>query len=463
MEARSFYAFLIIAAALYMAACAKSPIPPEGAETETPQPPESLNRTWGLVDIIPSSEDAPPKVPYDGTGISVDVLSGAIAPPPNGSGRIVVHYKNSCDFSAGPLDFQGLFLRREDDWDLQSWPRLQGADWTVKRGEVTEIVELPDSTPPGSDYVVTVYYQTSRGGKCWGNSNPFPIYSSTEERDFRVIRPHRRAQWQKGTHQTIIWSFANLNMAVGDRNLEDAFKVELVNGIEFSDGIEHSIWEIPSEDISCHAPSRLCSLPWNIPDDISTGSYRIRVTPVPSVDPDAVFLQPEWSLHICDDCATGEVLTDVSVTRVEILTADGSSYDTAEVDYYTDSGTTSIQFNAHVGWNGEYPSHNCALTVFSYLGTRVDGVDVFRTTKENATTGPSVGYLGDRLAIHSGISLPTGLTPGDTIPIRVKLILGHTQLPEDIRDPLEACEPEENMENNTYDFSVTLRDAGSRE
>jgi hypothetical protein len=456
METKILSALVSIAAALFVVACAKSPIPPGAVETQLP--PDSLKGTWGLADIIHSSEYVPPVLPYDGVGISVDVLSSAIAPGPNAPGRIVVHYNYyGCDSPSGEevgdVVFEGIFLRRQGEWDWNTWMRLS----PVKRGAVTEILEIPDSTPPASNYVVTVWSQTS-GFQCWGNSNTFPINSTSDELDFRVIRPHRGAQWQKGTRQTIIWSFANLDMEVPNGNLENAFKVELLNGIEFSDGVTHPIWEIPSTGMSCHGPSRICSLPWIVPDNITSKYYRIRITPSGS---HAVGFT-EW-LYICDDCATHEALTDVWVEKVSISTADGRFDNHAEVDYYTDTGSTSVQFHVGLGFNGEDPPSNCEFTAATQLGRRVDGEDVFPASfpvdRYNSWSGSDVGF--DRV-IHASIALPPGLTPGDTIPIRVRLILGHAQLPAYARTHLEVCEPERNTGNNIYDFSVTLRDAGSR-
>lgn len=452
METNNFSASVSIAAALFVVACAKSPIPP-GA-SEMPLPRDWAGDTWGLSDIIPSSQDVPPVLPYDGVGISVDVLSSAIVPGPNATGRIVVHYNYyGCDFPSGEevgdRFFEGIYLRREENWNWNTW-RYIGP---VQRGAVTDILQIPDSTPPASDYVVTVWSQTSRF-QCWGHSNTFPINSTSEELDFRVIRPHR-GQWQKDTPQTIIWSFANLDMEAANGNLENAFDVDLMHRV---DGIDYSAWMIPTTGMSCYPPSRICSLPWIVRNDVSelrAGRYWIRIA-TPATHGFSHTESPP--LEICDNCATREALTDVWVRTVQISTADGYFDNHAEVDYYTDSGSTRVDLHVRLRFNGEDPPSNCEITAFFSLGRRVDGDDVFGAGSEGIVTAP---VFGNRV-IHTSIALPPGLTPGDTIPIRVKLIIGHSQLPKDLRQHLDVCEPERNTENNTYDFSVTLRDAGSR-
>lgn len=458
LETKKLYRFVTIPIALFLVACAPSPFPP--GEIETEPPPDLSNAgTWGLTDILPSSQDVPPVLPSDGVGISVDVLSGAISPGPSAAGQIVVHYNYyGCDFPSGEevgdVLFEGVYLRREDEWNWNNWTYLS----PVKRGAVTEVLQIPDSTPPASDYVVTVWSETFNRFQCWGNSNTFPISSTAEEPDFRVIRPHH-GQWQKDTPQTIIWSFANLDTEGVNFNPESDFHLHLMHRV---DGGISSALEIPTTSMSCYLPSRICSLPLIVRNDVSelrAGSYWINV--------DASVPEASWwaraestPLRVCDDCATHEALTDVWIRNVRILTDGRHVDDHAEVDYYTDAGTTSVKFDVNLGYNGESPPTNCEITARSFIGRRIDGDDVFGAGRDDGVAVAS-GF-GNNYVIHAGAGLPAGLTPGDTIPIRVKLIVAHKRLPWDLRRHLEVCEPETNRGNNTYDISVTLRDAGSR-
>jgi hypothetical protein len=451
MEQYKRFAVLSIAAALLAVACGYVPNPAEHHPTKEKEPAAESDAHRNLSTIIPTSEGTPPTSLYDGVGISVDVLSGGVTP----GGRIIVHYNYyGCNHQGGPVFLEGLWLHRKEERRLGVWTRLG----PVQRGEFTEFLQIPESTPPATDYVVTAWSQGYLNRFfCWGQSSPFPVNNEPDRLDFRIIRPSGGEQWEPGTLHYILWSFANIDEVLQDHNanvdLATAFSITRSEG-------RPTGWryvDMPISGVSCYAPSSVCSMPWVVPLDMELSDrYALQIwlehdgSRITSTDP--------GEFAICDDCLHRNTTpTDARIVGVQILTAEGRFNGHAEVDYYTDHGYTTIHYDARVAFDHLPPPKYCELMLETYVGRRVDGRDVFpnawdTATPETLSPAPNV--------LHDGFQLPPGLTPGETIPIRANLIFGHRQLPKDAREHLDVCEP--NTQNNTYDFFVTLRDAGSR-
>jgi len=382
----------------------------------------------------------PPVSLYSGTGIAVDVLGTGLTP---GSDLVVRYNCWGCDCErVNPPTGTRINLHRETD-SMGRWYVVGAAR---SGGERTETLHIPEEITPAHDYVITLW----GGSGCWGESNSFPILASSTETDFRVIRPNGGEGWQRGTTQRIRWSVANLFGAGSSGEPDARYAIELLR-----DGAP--VEDIPTSGIAYDSATRTCSVPWEIPPTLSYGTrYKVRIQATNRAEPGGAPLTAESAENftICDDCMVEDLTsrTDLWIECVEIGGNDGTCEDNKIVDYYTDRGSTSLLVAVRVRWNGERPLPMCHPVVRIYRSDRG------YSSMGDCCTAREYDVSGD--IVHTGITLPPGLTPGSTIPLRAEIVCGHEEIDARSRSHLDICEC--CTGNNHYDFSVTLRDAGSR-
>jgi hypothetical protein len=375
----------------------------------------------------------------DGVGVSVDVVSAGHLPGSEIDVRYDCHH---CDCPR--ISTSGIFLRREGTWESRGlWLYLGMAE---AGGPFTETFTIPSTAEPADDYVVTVW----AGDECWGESSSFPIRDTMTGRpDFRVIRPNGGELWPIGSLQTIRWSFANL-LSVPPSSPATAFDVELTREGGFA-------IDIPTTDASCDLDSATCSLPWIPSSDLEIGSgYKIRISFADASAPGGErHCESRDTFGLCEDCAFyyTEAATDVWVEWVDVHPTDGIADEHVEKRYFTDDRSTNLRYDVRVGYNGQPPPEGCELVVRSFRG------DGYYASYSEGSSAVATRLVASGASARMIQVLPPGLTLGDTIPIRVELIIGHEDISPRVRMHLDLCESL--TENNTYDFSVTLIEAGS--
>lgn len=386
----------------------------------------------------------PPASLYSGTGIDVDVLGSGLTP---GDDLVVRYYCWGCNCErVNPPTGTRIYLHREAH-GLDSMGLWYDVGAARSGSEITETLHIPEGVTPAHDYVITLW-----GGRaCWGESNTFPILASSTETDFRVIRPNGGEGWQRGTTQIIRWSVANLFGAGSSGEPDARYAIELLR-----DG--DPAQDIPTAGIAYDSETQTCSVPWEIPPTLEQDNdYKVRIQATNRAEPGGASLTAESAedFTICHDCMVEDLTsaTDFWIEGVQIGSNDGTYEDHEIIDYYTDYGSTYFRVWVRVGWNGERPLPMCRPVVRLYRSDRGyssigDGC--------SATEFP----ISDSAAPHIGMYLPSGLTPGTTIPLRVKIVCGNEALDARSRSALDICEC--CTGNNQYDFSITLRDAGSR-